>query len=191
MTIYHADKPHFLEFWVKMPKMTLKVKVNDLYFQYQPRVSQDACLVLIWWFQRKFVTSYHADKVKFTDGRTDWLTDGQTQATTIPLRPERPRGKKRPWIQEVNCNIPKMLQIVACLMSNLCWKFHENLFIRFPVMLLTDMDFLENKMQTFAYIKMHLKLLSPKCGVFCWGVDVLRWVELAIWVGEQRPQWVC
>ena len=34
----------------KMAKMTLKVKVYDLHFQYQPRVSQDACLVLIWWF---------------------------------------------------------------------------------------------------------------------------------------------
>ena len=31
-----------------------------------------------------------ADKLKFTDRRTD----GQTDATTIPLRPERPRGKK-------------------------------------------------------------------------------------------------
>ena len=29
---------------------TLKIKVNDLHFQYQPRVSQDACLVQIWWF---------------------------------------------------------------------------------------------------------------------------------------------
>ena len=46
-------------------------KVNDLHFQYQPRVSQDACLVQIWWLQLKSVTSYRADKVKFTDGRTD------------------------------------------------------------------------------------------------------------------------
>ena len=45
--------------------------VNDPYFQYQPRVSYDACLVQIWWFQLKFVMSYHADKVKFTDRRTD------------------------------------------------------------------------------------------------------------------------
>ena len=29
---YRADKPNFLEFWVKMAKMTLKVKVNDLHF---------------------------------------------------------------------------------------------------------------------------------------------------------------
>ena len=29
---------------VKMAKITLKVKVNDPYFQYQPRVSQDANL---------------------------------------------------------------------------------------------------------------------------------------------------
>ena len=34
----------------KMAKITLKVKVNDLYFQYQSKVSQDACLVQIWWF---------------------------------------------------------------------------------------------------------------------------------------------
>ena len=34
----------------QMTKMTLKVKLNDLHFQYQPRVSKDACLVQIWWF---------------------------------------------------------------------------------------------------------------------------------------------
>ena len=47
---YRTDKPNFPEFKVKMAKMTLKVKVNDPYFQYQPRVSQDACLVQFWWF---------------------------------------------------------------------------------------------------------------------------------------------
>ena len=36
-----ADKHNFLEFWVKMAKMTLKVKVNDPNFQYQLRVSND------------------------------------------------------------------------------------------------------------------------------------------------------
>ena len=89
---YRADKPNFLEFWIKMAKMTLKVMVNDLHFQYQPRVSHDACLVQIWWFQLKFVTSYRADKVKFTYRQTDAPTDGQTQATTIPPRPDRSRG---------------------------------------------------------------------------------------------------
>ena len=96
MTSYCADKPNFLEFWVKMAKMTLKVKVNDLHFQYQPRVSHDACLVQIWWFLFKFVTSYSADKVKFTDRRTDGWTDGQTgrrRKRQYPFRPERPRGK--------------------------------------------------------------------------------------------------
>ena len=62
MRSYRADKPNFLEFWVKMAKMTLKVKVNGQYFQYQPRVSHDACLVQIWWFQLKSVMSYRADK---------------------------------------------------------------------------------------------------------------------------------
>ena len=53
------------------------------------RVSQDASLVQIWWFQVKSIMSCHADKVNFMDGRTD----GQTQATIMPLRPKRPRGK--------------------------------------------------------------------------------------------------
>ena len=45
-----------------MAKMTLKVKVNDLYFFYQPRVSQDTCLVQIWWFQLKPVADGRADR---------------------------------------------------------------------------------------------------------------------------------
>ena len=73
ITSYLTDKPNFLEFWVKM---VLKVKVNDLHFHYQLRASQDTCLVQIWWFQLKSVMSYHADKVKFTDG-----LDGQTCAS--------------------------------------------------------------------------------------------------------------
>ena len=63
-----------------MAKITLKVKVNDLYFLYQPRVSQDACLEQIWWFQLKCVTSYRVDKVKFTDGRTDAGNDNTPSA---------------------------------------------------------------------------------------------------------------
>ena len=46
--------------------MTSKVKVNDLHFQYQPRVSQDARLVQIWWFECKSMTSYRADKVELS-----------------------------------------------------------------------------------------------------------------------------
>ena len=63
-----------------MAKMTLKVKVNDLHFQYHLRVSHDACLAQIWWFQLKSVTSYHANKVKFTDGRTDAGNDNTPSA---------------------------------------------------------------------------------------------------------------
>ena len=71
ITTYRVDKPNFLEFWVEMAQITLKVKVNDPYVQYQPRVSQDACLVQITRFYRKSVTSYRADKVKFTYRWTD------------------------------------------------------------------------------------------------------------------------
>ena len=48
--------------------MTVKVKINNLHFQYQLKVSQDACLEQIWWYHLKPVTSYWADKVY---GRTD------------------------------------------------------------------------------------------------------------------------
>ena len=41
------DKPTFLEFLVKIAKMTLKIKVNHLHVQWKPRVSKDACLVQI------------------------------------------------------------------------------------------------------------------------------------------------
>ena len=59
--------------------------------------SQDTCLVQIWWFKLKSVKSYCADKVKFMDGQTDGQTDEQTQATTVPLRPEKPSGKNHQW----------------------------------------------------------------------------------------------
>ena len=69
---YRADKLNFLEFWVKMAKMTLKLKVSGPYFQYQLRVCQDSYLVQMLWFQLKSVTSYCADKVYLrTDGQSD------------------------------------------------------------------------------------------------------------------------
>ena len=71
---------HFLEFWVKMAKMTLKVNVNDPFFQNQPSVSHYAWLVQIWEFQLKSVTSYRADKVKFMDRQMDGWTDRRTDA---------------------------------------------------------------------------------------------------------------
>ena len=95
---YRADKPKFLEFWVKMAKMTLKVKVNDLHFQYQLRVSQDACLKHIWWFQLKFVTSYRADKVKITDGlrvrQTDRRTDADNDNTPLAWKAKELKSLK-------------------------------------------------------------------------------------------------
>ena len=122
---YYADKPNFQEFLVKMTKVTLKVEFNYPYFLNQLRVSPDACLIEIWWFQPKSVTSYCMDKLNFPefytsrehpmmhvcanlviptpfcdellcrqeiDGWTDGQTDGQVQAKTIPIQPERPSG---------------------------------------------------------------------------------------------------
>ena len=62
-----------------MAKMALKVKVNDLHFQYQPRVSQDTCLEQIWWFQLKTCDELSCEQGKVY-GRTDRQTDGQTDA---------------------------------------------------------------------------------------------------------------
>ena len=67
ITSYPADKPIFLAFWVKMTKMTLRVNVNNLHFQYQPSVSQDACLVQIWWIQSKSARSYPERKPNFPE----------------------------------------------------------------------------------------------------------------------------
>ena len=68
---------------VKMAKMTSKITVNDPYFQYQLRISQDTCLVQIWWFQFKSVTSYRADKVKFRDWQTDIFSEFVLSYNTI------------------------------------------------------------------------------------------------------------
>ena len=67
----------FLRILSEMAKMTLKVKLNDLHFQYQVKASQDACFMEIWWFQHTFVRSYRAydKKVKCMDRQTDRWTD--------------------------------------------------------------------------------------------------------------------
>ena len=46
-------------------QMALKVKVNAFHFQYHLRESQDAYLMLIWWFELKSMKSYRAGKPKF------------------------------------------------------------------------------------------------------------------------------
>ena len=101
---YRADKPNFLEFWVNMAKMTLKLTVNDPHFQYQPRVYRDACLVQIWWFQLKCVTSYRAEKVRFTDGRTDRQTDRRTDGQTDRrMQRQYPSGLKGHGVKKYAC----------------------------------------------------------------------------------------
>ena len=59
----------------KFPRIPSQNGQNDLkdHGQYQLRVSQDACLVQIWWFQLKSVTSYGAVKVKLMDRQTSVL----------------------------------------------------------------------------------------------------------------------
>ena len=89
-----------------------------------------------------------------TDGRTDERTDGLTDGAgrhNNDLRPELAEGKHRSCIQRVNRNIPKMFEIVLLLMSNLSWKLYKNPFLCFPVMLLTNTNFFENKENATLY----------------------------------------
>ena len=76
-----------------MAKMTMNVTVNDPHFQYQLRVFQDACFVQIWWFQLKSVMSYHTDKVMFTYGHKDVLTDGRIDRRTQQKYPFGLKGQ--------------------------------------------------------------------------------------------------
>ena len=66
-----------------MAKMTLKVKVNDLHFQYELRVSQDACLVQIWWFQLNLwrVIVWTRQSLQ-----TDGWTDAGNEDTPLPWK---------------------------------------------------------------------------------------------------------
>ena len=50
-----------------MAKIPLKVKVNVPYFQYQPSISHDACLVQSWGFQPKAAMINHTDNPNFLE----------------------------------------------------------------------------------------------------------------------------
>ena len=65
--------------------MTLKVKFNYHNFQCDLRESQSACLVQLWWFQLKYVTSYRADNVKFMGGHTDGRMANGINLFTVQL----------------------------------------------------------------------------------------------------------
>ena len=49
-----------------------------------------------------------------------------------------PDNKKGPYAQGVTLIIPKIFQIVPCVIANISWKFHENPLIDFTVMLQTN-----------------------------------------------------
>ena len=63
-------------------------------------------------------------------------------------------------------------------LCKLCWNFHENQFIRFPVMLSTDMDFLENiekETQHSRGKKWHTKK-NPDCSFYhAWPILKISW----------------
>ena len=50
----------------------------------------------------------------------------------------RTQKKKEPYAQRVKLIIPKMFQIVPCVLANISWKFHENPLIDFTVVSLTN-----------------------------------------------------
>ena len=89
-------------------------------------------IIQIWWSQLKSVVSYNADNIKFMDidlhRRTDTGNDN-TQVTTIPLRPFRPRGGNGAChsaaIAEITIEVPcwgiKSQQLICRLGT---WIFH-------------------------------------------------------------------
>ena len=44
-------------------------------------------------------------------------------------------GTVKPGVKQ---STPQIYENVPCSMLDLSWKYHENIFMRFPVMLLTD-----------------------------------------------------
>ena len=108
---FHGDQPKFPEFRVKLAKMTLKVKVQDPNFQYQPRVWCMFGVNLVILAQLYDELLCRIIEVYRQRQTTDGLTEGQMQATIIPLRPERPSGYKKahpPGDNELN--FPEFIQ---------------------------------------------------------------------------------
>ena len=90
-------------------QMTLKVKVNDSHFEYQLRVSQEAYLVQICWFQLKSIISYHMDRPQ--DGQNDF--EGQDQWPPFSI----------PAMSILGCIIDANLVILAQICDELsCWQ---------------------------------------------------------------------
>ena len=54
------------------------------------------------------------------------------------LRTNTDPEKKEPYAQGVKPIIPKIFQIIPCVIANISWKFHENPLIDFTVVLLTN-----------------------------------------------------
>ena len=112
MTSYRADKPNFLEFWVKMAKMTLKVKVNDPYFQHNLIASHDACLVQIWWFQLKSGTNVDLSSKVFCGIhlRAISCVACDQRVTLLQFQPHLPGASKLSH-SPVMCSVPKPLYL--------------------------------------------------------------------------------
>ena len=50
------------------------------------------------------------------------------------------KHKNQPWVKMVKSIIIKIFQIALCLMSKVSWKFHDNPFYHYSIMLVTDTD---------------------------------------------------
>ena len=88
ITRYCVERSNFQKFWVKMAKMTLKIKVNDPHFQYQLRIGMMDVWCKFCWFQPKSVASYRAGKPNFLQLRdkmakmTSWRSRSMTPFST-------------------------------------------------------------------------------------------------------------
>ena len=79
----------------------MKILTNMAHLQYHPRWCHTKATQQVWW---TYWINWLSNCVNKDDGnrQTDRRTDGQTQVTTITLRPKRPRVKKS---KEIMCNL--------------------------------------------------------------------------------------
>ena len=123
---------------IKFPRIPtqdgLNVKVNESHFRYQPGVSQDPCLVQIWWLQLKFMTRYLADKPKFL---VNWIltytflhiskqyTQCSAKKGQLNVSP-----KYEPFLSGINMNYYPLFRVMSWNYGMRCMYFYILILIQ-------------------------------------------------------------
>ena len=96
-------------------------------------------------------------------------------------------NRKKYCIQNAKGNIPKMFQIVSCTMAHLSWKYHENPFMCFSVMWLTDRQIEQpthkDENTTFTGLSSFYSLILDSSVALSAGIQSARYlVPETLWV---------